>query len=1198
MGPGVTKCDVIERDTDINNSKSLSMRLFPVYSLKIVLFLFSTIVIAQDGDDPSFNVENEFDKIVKVPDSPEAFAFKNFGNTEVDMYRGMPNISIPLYTVSGKDISMPITLGYNPLDLKVESRASRTGKGWNLNLGGRITRRVMGSTDDYSLGDISTPYNDQLTKQSYDDLMNWHSNGFDSELDVAFYVDILKSLRNNEVDFSPDIYSLSGLGMSVDIVIDHNDLAIPLNERNIKIEFQRGTLGSILSWKVTKNGVEYHFNLAEETYYYDFDGAATGTGGYQAKYNSSWVLTKIESLTTKDIIEIGYSTNSWVQPKPLSANTKANKAVYNALGDLVSWADLGESFAYKYYRIDEYYPSRVDYNGETIVTLSFGDRLDLSDSRRLVELEVVDDSQINSIKKIEFEYDYFGLSVGQSPASVRPEDIQLKLESVSFSNPRQGTSEKQTYAFEYYEPENVPARDSKSQDMFGFYNGHSNQTLIPSCTLGDDFFSGANRDFVFDKAITGILTKVEYPTGGHTLFEYEQASKLIYSTTPIPFSLTVSAGEGRVVHEDNLGIFDLECLNFSGCTSEDIGDNLYSLPEHQTVSFSVYNTGDYEVNVNFYGGVPNSNSHIMATLLKNDDINNISPTEIVDIIQGHIGNETIYRFNPDSPEPLPVLRQLDPGRYHVIILNRLPYQVDLSVTEIVPSQVDPYVVGTHYYPTYRLKATSDFTDLGMLAYQKEYAYLGPTQNTIPQKYYLGGQLKFEDGQVREYPTLHQLASAASGDEPIVSYDEVHEITVSNLDDTENFKKVYRFYNTGNKGSITNSSSYGTHTNYFTNPQKGQLSSEASYNDQDEKLVESANDMVSESFDGFVGATSRNSWNNRYKIPILIQGTSGSYQISYIDMEMDMLMSDFIGSSPPVAAIPDGCFNGTYNCVYFDPTLDVKLTLITSRISQMSGQTQTSYLDGGEISQITDNTYNEDFLLASTKLVASNGDEVITNYTYPLDLTNPTAAEQKLINQLRVYTPIEVETVLQKASGQVQENQKVYTVYKDWGNDVVLPERLKTAKANDTYEDRIIYYDYDISNGNPVEIGKADDVHTVYIWGYHQVQPIAKIENATYSQVASQVPNLQSLALLDNDRTEGFTGNEGALRQALNDLRASLPDAMVTTYTYDPLIGVTSITDPQGDTTYFHYDDFHRLEYVKDKDGNILSKNEYNFKLQN
>jgi YD repeat-containing protein len=46
-----------------------------------------------------------------------------------------------------------------------------------------------------------------------------------------------------------------------------------------------------------------------------------------------------------------------------------------------------------------------------------------------------------------------------------------------------------------------------------------------------------------------------------------------------------------------------------------------------------------------------------------------------------------------------------------------------------------------------------------------------------------------------------------------------------------------------------------------------------------------------------------------------------------------------------------------------------------------------------------------------------------------------------------------------------------------------------------------------------------------------------------------------------------------------------------------LIGVTSSTDPRGQTVYYEYDAFNRLEKVKDQDGRILTKNEYHYKNQ-
>ena len=67
-----------------------------------------------------------------------------------------------------------------------------------------------------------------------------------------------------------------------------------------------------------------------------------------------------------------------------------------------------------------------------------------------------------------------------------------------------------------------------------------------------------------------------------------------------------------------------------------------------------------------------------------------------------------------------------------------------------------------------------------------------------------------------------------------------------------------------------------------------------------------------------------------------------------------------------------------------------------------------------------------------------------------------------------------------------------------------------------------------------------------------------------------------------------------LQAELNRIRTGLPAAQVTTYTYKPLVGVTSITDPNNKTNSFEYDAFNRLVVVKDQDNNVVKKMEYQY----
>ncbi|UWX68453.1 hypothetical protein NZD85_14510 (plasmid) [Empedobacter stercoris] len=53
--------------------------------------------------------------------------------------------------------------------------------------------------------------------------------------------------------------------------------------------------------------------------------------------------------------------------------------------------------------------------------------------------------------------------------------------------------------------------------------------------------------------------------------------------------------------------------------------------------------------------------------------------------------------------------------------------------------------------------------------------------------------------------------------------------------------------------------------------------------------------------------------------------------------------------------------------------------------------------------------------------------------------------------------------------------------------------------------------------------------------------------------------------------------------------------MVTSYIYQPLIGVTSITGPNGQTEYYKYDTANRLEEIRNDKQEVLKTFKYNYK---
>lgn len=155
----------------------------------------------------------------------------------------------------------------------------------------------------------------------------------------------------------------------------------------------------------------------------------------------------------------------------------------------------------------------------------------------------------------------------------------------------------------------------------------------------------------------------------------------------------------------------------------------------------------------------------------------------------------------------------------------------------------------------------------------------------------------------------------------------------------------------------------------------------------------------------------------------------------------------------------------------------------------------------------------------------------------------------------------------------------------------LPNVIVSSKGDNALQSKMVITKYD-EFSNPLQMNQENGIPISYIWGYNSSLPVAKIENLVHSSIPAN--------LIQDIQNYSSTGTESQLLGALTALRnhSSLSGAMLTTYTYLPSIGISTVTDPKGFKMTFFYDKFNRLEKVTDHNNKILSESEYHYRTQN
>ncbi|WP_299155973.1 hypothetical protein [uncultured Tenacibaculum sp.] len=255
-------------------------------------------------------------------------------------------------------------------------------------------------------------------------------------------------------------------------------------------------------------------------------------------------------------------------------------------------------------------------------------------------------------------------------------------------------------------------------------------------------------------------------------------------------------------------------------------------------------------------------------------------------------------------------------------------------------------------------------------------------------------------------------------------------------------------------------------------------------------------------------------------------------------------------------------------------------LLTSSIN-------TDYLDGGNTSVTKETVYDPTYPLVKENTITDATKEVINKFYYPHDSqVNGQPNMSTLRAQNRYSEMIQQESY--------HDGQKIFTErinYHNFGNNLYLPNKIYTAKGTQNLEEGAIIDKRD-SYGNILQFHNKDGIYTSFIYGYGNTSLLAKIENEKYDIAISKIPiTVTALQNLDNQ------SDENTLIGYFNTMRTALPNARISSYTYIPSVGVSTITDNRGKNMSYVYDNHHRLSLIKDTDGNIIKRYYYNYKNQ-
>ncbi len=1108
--------------------------------------------------------------------SPEAAAIQRAAEIPVNEYGGTAGVSIPIYTIKERDLSLPLALTYDTSGIRVDQEATWVGLGWNLNVGGCVTLVAQGGCDSKHARQGSA--NDYMTVFGYNSAdyftIDTNLRSIPSSPDVPtvqapFERDIAAGLT--ETDF----YCASFLG---------HTLFFFLNPSTGEYEvigddgspFRIIATGDIVrgagSWTIIDgDGFRYEFESVETT----FEG--------EISYSSAWDLTRITS-PMGNILSIGYSGVKDVMGIPPLYQ------YYDYVKDRNTIAT--QSFGYPNYplydeglhtilgggswKVSKRYPTSVTTDGATI-TFSISPRADQVNAMRLDTITVSSYVSGDNVHKYVLCYSYFesctkGGNYLAYPQKdyYQPEDLEgfpdniklrLRLDSVVeiSSSGRLSTS------FAYHDGQ-LPLKTSCSKDYWGYYNGYENHcnipsqssgiqlshTLIPSPSLclegrpipsGLPAMMGANRSPNLNYAQTASLQSIIYPTGGHRDFTYGLHQFRIVGASG-------SSPSTQTTHR-TVSVSD---INFPADTVAYVANG----PE-MTKEFCISTSTTCSIHLNFHA----TSTSILRQMASMGAKIVLASMDSNSVLTYTLNNQGATFSSQDFTKDFNV--NLTAGRY--ILIAYLPDGLgnyngpgSNSVSGSVSYYETLNIPGAPTYPTgagLRVEQVSDYDSDGRFLGSADYSYVSSSGTT-------SGILLSPNSVAQD----HQFLSLTSKGEGFMGMAVLYDILrlssspcgVTAYTSSAIHGHVGYSHVSCTRHGPDNTSEGSTSKTFVNNP----------------ALNVSTNLYLPQGWDnGSLLAVEHRSPDG-----VLLRRVTNTYQSRFNTWKSCIHAVDRICSGIELFQYNFPFYKRYRLCVYPYKTQWSKL--IKSETVDYTGNTGTAETHGY--------TYlDSNRCLRSDTCTTSTGGCLVTTYSYPCDMNDPTCSSMVSRHILRPVIR-SCESLVENNMERVLRTQK--TEYASFSSSTGaydtfhMPRRILLAAGDNPLECRL-EYDYD-SHGNMVYAMKDSTEHVVYLWSYRHLYPVAEIRGATYDEVRVWLTSSQIYSL--SYKLHPTLSDLESLRTALSG-----HPVLITTYSHKPLVGLSTETKPNGTMRRYTYDDFGRLSSVSDGPGRIMQTHQYHYK---